>query len=548
MPLADSQSSFHAAVRHLFRHLSEPQALSANPIVSRFFERDEFGRIVPAKSRIALERIRHLIKLGAERCRDADIALGNAERGQRRFALVRDCFLQSLPPSDSASKLALSIRQWYRLRADTCVRIAKFIQAYDVMPPLQFAPLSELRFDMDRASACVEAGCWEKGIEYYQRIAANCVEFKHKIEALCRRAEVELECGQLAAARQSLSDARALHAQHGATYPMLVQRAATMHIKLLSSRAAWASANYDGAKTDLVAARTEARALADAGGVRLLELVIDTLIECAERATCNGEFRDAEECLARADTALAKILTPAARQKVDMAIARATLNIVSARQSDASLISRHFHMLREVAELARSSGSLRRTVLVQAWLIDADGYVEEGATDIALAHRVLSLACRLGSPRLVARVAIAVADSVLNGRHWRDVPAILRYAQQMLPEPTIEWVLMKNLEANYYLRLGDGRSSLDCASAATQVAQRIGSQRLLAATLRTLAGASHQSGFDAEAADYIAAAIPLVERFGSIMSCLRTYRDAAEITGRRQYAAVAQEVHHALYP
>jgi hypothetical protein len=135
VPLANPSASFDVAVRHLFRHLGEPDRLRRNPLVRRFFE-DGSGRVTRTREKTALATIARVVQEGAERARSHDMDANQGERAYRQYTIVRRTYFERAPAERIASDLGLSTRQYYRERAAICARIARYVEAYDDRPTL----------------------------------------------------------------------------------------------------------------------------------------------------------------------------------------------------------------------------------------------------------------------------------------------------------------------------------------------------------------------------------------------------------------------------
>ena len=119
MPKADPASSRETAVKHLFRHLGDEQALLRNPLIG------------PALrgGRIDTERLRERLAFAATSIREEDARRGNAERGRRQAACLVRCDLGSQSVESVARDFAISPRQLARERNAAWVRSIPYIVA-----------------------------------------------------------------------------------------------------------------------------------------------------------------------------------------------------------------------------------------------------------------------------------------------------------------------------------------------------------------------------------------------------------------------------------
>lgn len=527
-------------MRHLFCHLNDARALRANPLVSRFFEAPN-GRLTKAQQRDGTAQIRRLISEEAARCREIDIAAGQKERAYRQFAIIRGCYVERKRPEEIATELGISVRQFYRERASICRRIAATIRIYDVTPHayVETAGLTEWQFMMARAASQAEAGEYNLALRTYEEIACAVRPAQHTIEALCKSAELLLELGDVVAARGVLSNA-VMVLRNTAPLPSIVDHAARLHITLLESSVAWSGGAFaaEAAMTARVMEMIER--FPPGGGKRVKELWVKALTEAANRATFRGQFQKAFSILTIADRAFQSAATASLGHEFDLKIAHATLAMVSDRQNAAAVMEQQFAALNEAREIARRCGSLRQVIQAEFNLAQRDAYAGNIADYLRKARLIMAMAERLGNNRLKALTVLHFTDYlVVTNAPSKLVLQLLYDSASNLVDRGPEWATMMHQKGMCYLRAGKAQSALDCEQQARSVAAAMGNQRLLAATLRGMATAAYYLGREREAAEYVIAALPMVEEYGSPMSCLQTYRAAALIIGSAKYSQAA---------
>ena len=104
----DSSASFAVAAKHLFRRLHDPRALRKNPLVRRFFEDATIGSVGPSRDAAVLANLHRLVREGADRCRDADLAAGKDESALRQHAIVTLQCIEQRSIRDVAATLGIS--------------------------------------------------------------------------------------------------------------------------------------------------------------------------------------------------------------------------------------------------------------------------------------------------------------------------------------------------------------------------------------------------------------------------------------------------------
>jgi hypothetical protein len=136
VPRANPSDSFDCAVRHLFRHFDDPLLLRRNPLVSHLFGA---GRISYTQQQEGLRELWRLVRSAVEHCRSVDTTDRNEERADRQMTLFQRYYFEKLPQQRVARDLGISLRQFYRERAEICRRIAVFIQADGAERPERLA-------------------------------------------------------------------------------------------------------------------------------------------------------------------------------------------------------------------------------------------------------------------------------------------------------------------------------------------------------------------------------------------------------------------------
>lgn len=543
MPRGNPRSSFEAAVRHLFRHLEEPRELRRNPLVSAFFESGDSSLAQQCEADVH-GQIRRLVDVAAERC---ILTPGSDERRRRQVAIVTKSLRERKPANAVAAELGISKSLLYLERAEICKRIAGYIEVQALLRRKPPAEPRSTSFRFRHAVAQFEAGEYDRAIHTYDRILSDSADAAVKVESLCRRAEVQLECGRFSEAWHSLQEARNATETRARDFATESLAAARAHADFLESRHAWVTADFPTAENALCSARRMLEDIGAAGGGRIKELFLEVLSEYGNRARLDGEFAEAAKYLERIRGIVREIPDMEPLRTIDLTVLQARIRYLSARAGARFHGGEPATLLKEALSLARACGSLRRILEPEIELIGLPQRGDEGIeSPLETAQRILSMATELGNPRLMSFSSIYAADRLIGTNHWHAVPAILRVARQFEPEGGREWAHMLGLESDYYERAGRFIESLRCAEKALRAARAMGSPRVEAAALRSMAKAEMRLGHRAKAGEYITSSLSLVERSGSPNSCINSYRAAAEITGDRRYAAAAAELHRAI--
>jgi hypothetical protein len=528
VPLANPSASFDVAVRHLFRHLDEPDRLRRNPLVRRFFE-DGSGRVTHAREKAALAAIVRVVGEGAERARRQDMEANQGERAYRQHTILRRTYFERVPIERVAADLGLSTRQYYRERAAICARVARYVEAYDHRPALSapFSRLDPLQFQMEQALQRQELGDVEAASRAYALVLRSAAAAATKIDALCRLADVATERGHDDAAAVYLRDARALFAVDSYEMTPMARAATWCQLALMRSRCAWQTGRAPRAARALTEAYRLASTILPEGGKRARELCVDVLLERAERNENLGDFGRALADVRRAAELQRYAPEASLRQRSDVVRLRTLLEMTA--PEPLATPAESFEPLCEAMRLARAAGSAKRAVLVTAWLAAYHLYAENEPMAADAGARALAMVEHIASPRFRAATRLIVADALVLTRYWRRVPRILAAARGTLVEGSFEWAKLKHFEAEYQRRSGRMLESHVAAVESERHAVTFGSRRLRGAILRGFAHSAHAFGEPAEAKRYIDQASSLLERHGSALSRTITRLIAAQI-------------------
>jgi HPt (histidine-containing phosphotransfer) domain-containing protein len=522
MPRADPNASFEVAVRHLFRHLDDAEALRRNPLVSRFFGE-------PAET---IEQIRSLVLLAAQSFRDRPAPHDEKARRARQFAIVAGC-VENKSPSQLTAELCICLRQYRRERDEIQRWVASFLRSYEPSPKQRWPErISEFEFEMERAAARAETGDFNRAIHSYEEIAAT-ADLPRKIDALCKIAEVELDLGKYPEAEVRLGELSALLAVAQAQ-PDLVKEPHT-RVQWLWAKLALETADFDRAARLTECVSTNLAGFLDAGNRHLEAVRAEVKLELAIQATDRGEFLISQKHLDEAD-AICENDPSLVLRSLDLLFARINLNFSRMRPGDGQSLQDHLLLANRAMEIARQKRSLKHKLLVANQQVQLQSSPNNTARDI---EGVRAIAKHFPNRRIVGLVFLMLANYLMQTRDWRMAGDLLRHS---FPKRTFAWGLAMHTRAQYLLRLGDPLAADRYEKLALDGARHARNPRLCAIALLGLAKVANLSAHNTEAADYIEAAIPIAERYGSLPSCLKTYQEAAFITGKTEYARAAEKL------
>jgi tetratricopeptide (TPR) repeat protein len=542
VPYADPCASFDSAVRHLFRYLNHPQRLRQNPLVRHFFEAPKGAPVtsVGARDRSALALIHRLVREGADRCRDDDLATSRYKRAMSGHTIVLLNCLQGVPLKSVAARLGISPPQCYRERAALCRRIAKHIQHYADTPASDIVSvLDEFRTRMYRATIRFDVGDFDGAIHDYNELLRSS-SIPGKIEALCRSAMAFAEQGLLRQATDATSSAHMLFEANRASLPSQKQEVARAQIELAWWRMAAETLNGADCVDAIDAAASRLSSIQATADDATKELYAEILVNRSWTRRNFGDSTSGEDPdLSEAAEILHQVHAPMPVRSL-----RVALILERVRNGGMTDTSRwrparmRLEALSDLSKRARALGSLDLNMSA------ALGFVEYGAqignVDLAWdsARYSLSIAKQHPNRCFRARIAIHVAGVLTYTKHWHHVRTLLG-AVDRNAATDVRRDIVDFLEARCYLRLGAYGQAWSLATAPW----RAEDSPLCAARMSAVA-ASAADALDRhrDATNLIEEAVSKLEGIRSVLPLRDGYAAAAEITGSSQFLRKAEDL------
>ena len=545
MPLVDPNESFDVAARHLFRHLGDARQLSRNPLVRRFFGSDEPERFTPAKERAALTLVRELVVRATERYWGATPESSvPREAAYRRHTIVMSHCLEGRLLGEVAAELGISIRQCYRERSDAMHRIAEYVGSYEDCQRTDVLPLLDaFHLRMDRAACRAEVGDLDQALRDFDHIVAADPSREHKIEALCKRAETSLDCGDFQACEAAIARAWDL-ARMGSLAP---DAAAETRIHLVESKLCWSTGRFDDDSRALEGSLHSIEPILLGADDRVKELHAEILLEFCGRYRTRGEFAHAHERLLGVEATLASVRVPTPQRRFDAMMESWSLGAkhVQFEGAGTKRLSR-YESLVELAALARSFTSPKRSIrLAEAFMqYHADAGDQVSAWDWA--RRAVGLAEELANRQLLADVQLVLADWISVTPQKALAARLLQSAEGKFPKGGPDWILLHGLQAEYALQTHQYGEAIARATEVERAIERMGNVRFQAAARTTIALAAHALGKRREANEQVHSALEVIDDYGTPWTRLSTYRAAATITGDRRHRRRLREIGRSL--
>ena len=527
MPRANPGASFEAAVRHLFRHLADAKELKRNPLVEPFFGKQaHIGKLQQGN---ALSLIRAGIQAAAKHYLGA---AGPEERERARMQLtILYGGLQGRSVKELANQLGISLRQCYRERSLIHRYVADFLRRANfqcIEPIVHIASAFEIK--MQRASARIANGDYRLAMRQYESLIAEGGTCQ-KLIALVSRAELNLELGDLRSAESSLAALSTFLAQAD-DLPDADIKAAEASLQLFEARFAWERGSFGEALSKLSTVRSTSVGFRDDPFESLRGIYADIALESANRAFDLGDFDATKRFLAAARQADDTTLGPRQRT-ANVLLMESTVSFASMRPG-APALDDPIALASRAHSIALQCGSIKWRLKTEMFLTALQ---RSSLNVMQKGELILSLAKDLQNPRLFAMLSLELADLLLETPYWRQVERLMRVT---LPRESFYAGSFSMLKAVYRLKAHSAPAAKKHAQMAHAIAKRAAAPRFQASTLRLLGCSSYLLGEREQAADYIVSAVPLAEQYGSAPACLKTFRTAALITGKRKYAREAE--------
>ena len=529
MSRANPESCFEVAARHLFRHINDAKSLCYNPLVRSLHVGAEKG----GGDRAVLSAVHGRIPTEASTlCKDYSAA-GSKARADRQYAIVV-ALCAGEAAADTAARLGLSRRQYYRERRGICIRVSRALVAVAPSRVTRFEIGDPQQLLLARADALLDQGFARRAVHLLGKARAALPPGVAKLAVQLRLAEALISLGLAARAERLLSefcadaDARVLS---DPTSRWLYDRRLLVGARLAMETGRNADA---GRALALLARRRIAEARAD-------EEALDALVECGNWYCQNGKFSHARNLLERARDVSRRLPHAAAHRQIALALLAA-----HCAEDSIDEFGLEHHWLSEALALSISNGSVCGTLDAMNGLMGY--YVSTGRDDdvYELAKQSLSIARNTEGTRVLADVGIETTTMMLRTRHWRAVDPLLFDVEKLAQPGTLRWAILKHLQGNFSMhacRFDRARAPL---AGAYDAARSVGNRRLESIVLRDLAVVLHRGGSVTKGIEFMRHAVELAEGHSGAWSLWNTYEAAARLLPDRRIERLARQARAAI--
>ena len=506
------------AVRHLLRHLGDVKALRTNPIVAHLFNPQR--RSNPRDHR----RVEGAIRAAIGQC-IAEMAheYGNTERTRRCQQIVMRCDLAGEEHKAVAADLGICRRQLYRYRQMAREYLAARLQTRFQAPPATVIDAFGMR--MSHVQAKRNAGNAHGALAGVETILREERRPRERVAALTTLADLLLELHEHNRAEEALAEARSTLAASETTARSNAECEA--RINAAEARLLW----EQGFEQRATAADRDAAGLIERishdPDPAVRQFGVSMALRCSWRSLSSGNFDAARDEVNAAQKLMETAGDAPAALRVNMLIARASLNCITNAEYPGSM-----QTLFEALEMSERE-SLPEHMLNA---LIALSVAQQLQGDINSAYRTAlepsEFARELSTPATYMLYILRLAE--LEVGLGNTQLAVQRTTQARSEGPGVSFASMVSLciEAEALLRQGDAELAAERAEQAEAIAAQRGNARMRGATLRILAEAMHALGLRDRAVEHIRSCVAILETSGHRLSLQRAYATSERITGQ----------------
>jgi tetratricopeptide (TPR) repeat protein len=527
MPRANPESAFEVAVRHLFRHVRDVDALRRNPLVHTFF-----ANTLEVQDGAVLREIHDRIL--AESATLCNKPKEPALQARRRHAIiVALCAGESVP--DTIVRLGLSRRHYYRERHAISTDVSRAIMQTTPKAVTGVELGDPLRLLITRAEGLVDQGFANKAATLLEEAWSCAPEGNSKSALRFELAAALVAGGHTDRAADLLMKAVVSPAEPKAEYvddclrDRQVLAEATLAMEI--GRDSEARCTLEQlAKRQILDHRAD-------------ETALDTILKCGGWYCGCARFPEARRMLEHARRLYQRLVRPSARLQISIALLAA--NCAEDASNEFSL---EHHWLKEALTLSISSGSAERALDAISSLIFY--YVSVGCDDEAYAYAKygLAIAKTTEGSRLLEMMGVQIAVMLVRTRHWRSVDTLLFEVEKFALPKSFRWGLLKQAQGSFLTRAGRYRDAQSPLLQAYEIARSVKNRKLEGIVLRERAVALHHIGSITESAALMRDAVEIAEEHRSAYTLWVTCEAAARVLPDRRILRLAREAKSALSP
>jgi tetratricopeptide (TPR) repeat protein len=524
MPHTNPGKSFETASRHLFRHINDLDTLRSNPLAVSFFDcvrKHEEDRAILIEFHAKILMIARSatgqwssenLKSRALRQLEIVVALCGGERWH-----------------DTADRLGLSERHYYRERRSICNRVSLALLEETSKRKVRFEVSDTLRFLLASAAALIDQGYPRKAASVLEDAYAEVLEgtAKSAVRSALARALLSLGLSHRASELLSEACARANEPREGNVTSDWARDHLTFTEVLISIESgdhAWA-----GRALGALARRR----IADQRGD---EESVATVVACGQWYCLNGAFSKARVMLQHARGLSRRIRHPVPSLQANIAVLASSC--ADDPEADFGL---EYEWLSEAKALSVSSASAEGALNAISGLLGYHASIGNDDAIYSLSEEGLHLAQATESTLLLQFISTQIIQATLWTPCWRAVAPLLFEIEEFVQPSSFRWAILKYLQGNFLRRTGQHGLAKVALDAAHAFMQNTGTEALEAIIVRDLAITQHQLGNISDSIESMRRALELAEGHSSALSLCVTYEAAARLLKERRIMRLAQQ-------
>lgn len=527
MPRANPESAFEVAVRHLFRHVRDVDALRRNPLVHTFF-----ANTLEVQDGAVLREIHdRILGESATLCNKPKEPALQARR--RHAIIVALCAGESVP--DTIVRLGLSRRHYYRERHAISTDVSRAIMQTTPKAVTGVELGDPLRLLITRAEGLVDQGFANKAATLLEE-AWSCAPDGGTKSAL----RFELAAALVAGGHTDRAADLLMKAVVSPVEPKAEYVDDCLRDRQVLAEATLAMEIGRDGEARCTLEQLAKRQLFDD---RADETALDTILRCGDWYCGCARFPEARRMLDHARRLYRRLVRPSVRLQIGISLLSA-----NCAEDASNGFSLERHWLKEALTLSISSGSAERALDAISSLIFY--YVSVGCDDEAYAYAKygLAIAKTTEGSRLLEMMGVQIVVMLVRTRHWRSVDTLLFEVEKFALPKSFRWGLLKQAQGSFLTRAGRYRDAQSPLLQAYEIARSVKNRKLEGIVLRERAVALHHIGSITESAALMRDAVEIAEEHRSAYTLWATCEAAARVLPDRRILRLAREAKSALSP
>jgi tetratricopeptide (TPR) repeat protein len=524
MPHTNPGKSFETASRHLFRHINDLNALRSNPLAVSFFDCVRKNE----EDRVSLVEFHAKILMIARAMTGEWTSGGLKSRALRQLEIVV-ALCEGERSQDTANRLGLSERHYYRERRAICNRVSRALLEEASKRNVRFEVTDALRFLLARTAALIDQGFPRKAASVLEDAYGEVLEgtAKSAVRSALARALLSLGFSHRASELLSYDCARASDPREG----NVTSDWARDHLTFTEALIAIESGDH--ARAGRVLEALARRRIADH---RTDEESVATVVACGQWYCLNGAFSKARIMLQHA-----RRFNRCIRHSVPSLEINIALLAASCADDPEAEFGLEYEWLSEAKALSVSSASAEGALNAISGLLGYHASIGNNDAIYFLSEEGLQVAQATESTLFLQFISTQIIQGMLWTPCWRAVAPLLFEIEEFVQPSSFRWAVLKHLQGNFLRRTGQYGRAKDSLDAACGFMQNTGTKALEAIIVRDLAVTQHQAGETSDSIESIRRALELAEGHSSALSLCITYETAARLLKERRIMRLAQQ-------